>query len=696
MKSARAIDRLIGTRRAAWLAVLGAVAIAGWMTWPAWQPGLLLGRDGPRHALRARAMAEMLATQHRVDGWSPYWLLGVPLFLFQSYGYYLLQAGAAMVAAALSPATLSQAQAWVDKLAAVAPVLLLPPVLYRLSRRLGLGRFGAVVAAYASLGLGTETGYGVVSTFAVGLELHAVGVLLVAWTLPSLIDPSKLDRRGMCRAALLAGVTLIVHFISGIHLLLAIAFFALWSAVETQRPQPLLKAAVVAALALLLAGHTLFPAFELRAMMGPAVTWNWHKHVTEILTGVHFGPRILFLAVLAGWLALLAGGMPRRWSRWPRNPREPHREPSSITLERTPPRAGHDADPAVRLEGTFELRMQVRLRRIAWLALVVLLVAILPPIGHGAPDLMRLIAGTVQPRGLAFVCLLLPVFAGVAAEYAAAAVGVRPRWWKQIAALAVAVCVLVSWAGALPPARRWVRTEAHRPTTERSRTCDGVLAYLAENGRPGEIVAYEPRALTVHECGTTSLASLINLKTGLYTLGGDQAELARTTRAVFASSRIARATPEQVRAWIHRYRIAYVLVRSPEVRSKLDASNAVRRVLEAGPVTLFAALRPHPALQGPDLTVERERMKTAAAAWKVENQSRMDRRATISITYHPAWQARLDGRPAVVGRTTDSLIQVTIPPGPHLLALRFGRRPVERLYQAASLAALAVLLTGAL
>ncbi|RMF21757.1 MAG: hypothetical protein D6760_08790 [Deltaproteobacteria bacterium] len=630
-------DRMIS-----WLAVAGAVAVAVWLTAPAWEPGLLLGRDGPRHALRARAMAEMLMTQHRFDGWSPYWLLGAPLFLFQSYGYYLVQALLAMAVAATAPATLPQAQAWIDKVAAILPLLLLPPACYRLSRRLGLGRLGATTAAYASLGFGTETGYGVVAALAVGLELHAVGVLLVALALPLLLDLTALDRRRFCLVIVLVAVTLVVHFISGIHLLLATAFLSLWAAVAGRSGRPLGRAALLSTGAVFLAGHALFPALELHSSMGPSVVWNHGKLVREILTGVHFGPRPLLLVALIGWLSIVFG------------------RPATAAL-----------------------------RRVAFLGLFVLLATILLPDAHQVPSPFGTFSGALQPRGLPFVCLLLPVFTGYAAERAAF-LARSPDWKTRIAVVLATVCVLPAWYSALAGSRRWVRTEAHLPV-EQSRACYDVLAWLSRHGRPGEIVAYEPRAFTLRECGTTSLASLINLKTGLYTLGGDQAELARVARTVFTPSRIARASPEQVRAWIRRYRVAYVLVRSAGVRSKLLASGAVRTVFDAGPVTVYAADRKHHALQGPGLVVARERIEDAAATWTVENRSNATRRAIISISYHPAWRAYVDGEPLVTQRTTDALMAVAVPPGRHRITLRFARRPAERLYHFVSLATLLLL-----
>ncbi len=631
-------------------AVAAAVALALWLTWPAWHRGLLLNRDSPRHALRAREMLAMLRAQGRVDGWSWAWQLGAPLFLFHSYGSYLLQAVFAACAARLSGIPLAHAQALTDKLAAVTPIIAMPPLLYRLARRAGLGRCAGAAAALLSLVFGTETGYGMIAAFGVGLQPHTLGIVLLAWTLPLLLDPSRLGRRRLAAATLLTGATFVVHFISALHLVLCAFVLA---ATSRNRHAAMLRVAILSAGAIALAAHVLLPALELGSAMGPTPAWGWKRIASAVLSGTYFGPRPLFVLALAG--------------------------------------AG-------------VLATTKRAQSLLWLVAASAVLALLPPVALQLPAAGRALAAAVQPRALALTCMLMPVLAGAALEEGARLARARGPFLKLSAAV-LGVYLAAVCAGELGRLRAWVRTE-ETWATPASRQCSAVLSWLATRGYQGAVVAYEPRVLPPTACGTTSIASLINLRARLATLTGDQAELSLGPRHVFAAQYLAHASAAQVARWIERYRIEYVLVRSPQLERVLAAVPALRRVYSLGGVTAYQSrLEPHVAT-GPGLDIASVENEKAPAerpwggrtrfSWQVANRSRLPRPLLLSITYHPNWEARLDGRPLVLERTRDWLMVARIPPGRHRLDLRFGRRPRERAYQAASLAALIVLAVAAL
>ena len=47
--------------------------------------------------------------------------------------------------------------------------------------------------------------------------------------------------------------------------------------------------------------------------------------------------------------------------------------------------------------------------------------------------------------------------------------------------------------------------------------------------------------------------------------------------------------------------------------------------------------------------------------------------ATLAVATSPKWSARLDGRPAALGRTKLGLLQLEVPAGTHTIDIRFRR-----------------------
>src|SRR5207253_4302709 len=109
--------------KAAFLAgILALTALALWMVWPAFRSGRIINLDAPRHLLRSFVMMKQFLPSGHVDGLSPWWYLGAQLFLFQSYGYFFLIGGTALVLSSWHLATLPE----VFKFYYVLPIVLLP------------------------------------------------------------------------------------------------------------------------------------------------------------------------------------------------------------------------------------------------------------------------------------------------------------------------------------------------------------------------------------------------------------------------------------------------------------------------------------------------------------------------------------------------------------------------------------------
>ncbi len=74
-------------------------------------------------------------------------------------------------------------------------------------------------------------------------------------------------------------------------------------------------------------------------------------------------------------------------------------------------------------------------------------------------------------------------------------------------------------------------------------------------------------------------------------------------------------------------------------------------------------------------------------------RSYSDVRLRFYTNYFPGWQATVDGRPVeITADPPDGLIGLTLPPGEHMVRLRFTATPVRRLGQALSLIAAALII----
>ena len=85
---------------------------------------------------------------------------------------------------------------------------------------------------------------------------------------------------------------------------------------------------------------------------------------------------------------------------------------------------------------------------------------------------------------------------------------------------------------------------------------------------------------------------------------------------------------------------------------------------------------------------------TATSAYaRVEAQSEI--RLRLYTYYFPGWRATIDGQPVFIApEPPNGVIEFDVPPGEHLVQLRFGPTPLRRL--AAAITAAALVVTGVL
>ena len=663
------------------LAVAACTAFALWLVWPAFEPGRIVNLDAPRHLLRAEVMTRQFLPSGHVDGWSPWWFLGAQLFLFQSYGWFLV-----IGASALALKSIVGLQA-LFKFWYVLPLVLLPAAAARMARRFGVSTTGAVVTALASLAFSSPLGYGMEGLFAIGLLLQAVGVTGFALAWPELLDALQKPERGPWRAALLVAAVLLAHFISGAYLLAAGGLAAAYFAARSRGVRPLAVHALLGVTVLLLAAHSLFPSFELRELAGTGVGWGSERdRFARLMAGTLFGARPLALAGIAAAAWSLRSGPPALAA-------------TALVFFATAVLGGSDPQ--------------------AWEPGVV-------------SELLRVY---VRPRALPYAALMQALFAGVAVDLAVRAASKRMGAGaaKALPLLLVAAVAAVAMPEAAGNRHRVVTESQLKPRSRRVYL--DLVNWLKSNVPPPAILAMPRSLVSRRATGARSAVSLLNMDTGLYSLGGDQAEL---TKSAPRGDRVDldgfdEGSSHTIRL-LREAGVSYVAVSRPEVRELLSGRSDLelvyndpgrpardtpegagrrrrsRRQGDPG-VAVFRVRGGGQWLQGdgvevlamqhsPERTTFDVRVGEASGATRKSRGARSAtggdadagaaREVVAAINWHPDWTATVDGRVVPVHRSRAGRVAFELPADAARVTLEFVRSAREKAWNALSAVALAL------
>ena len=645
--------------------------VAAWLAWPAFEEGRLCALDAPRHLLRTQVLARQFLPAGHVDGWSPWWFLGAQLFLFQSYGVFLLLGGAAWLLDGLVPLEA------VFKVGYVLPLVVLPWAAAHLARRLGVLPRGALGAAVAATAFSSGAGYGVEGLFGVGLLLQAVGVVGIAFALPAGMDAVEGRSAGPWKAAIGAAAVVLVHFVSGAWLLAALGFVALVESLRTRTARPLARYAAVAGVCLLLCAHALLPSLQERDLAGTAVTWvGFVRTPGAWMAGGLVGARPLAVAALVAAAVLLVGV-----------------------------RRGHG-----------------RLRVAALLLFGTGLLATSQPLAQEPHAVARLLGVLARPRFLPYAVLLQAVFAGLALEGMLVGCEAGMRRWTQGAASsrilaarrALQAGVMVAFLA--PAAWQWialrptVRTEQDLVSPDRQSYRE-LVSWLRQNVAPPSLLAVPRDLFPEHIGGAPSVLSLLNLDTGLFTLDGDQAELTRRTLGgAWAKDDWIRNNPMRQAESLRMAGVSHVLVSNPATRRRLESEADYELLWEFDPprpartiegartlagVGVYRLRGGGQRLHAAGLEVRSMHFEPERVEWEVEGPGwGTPQAAEAAINWHPAWQASVDGRPVPTRMTAARRIAFDVPPGAARVVLEFVRGPRERATNLLSLATLMLVLAA--
>jgi hypothetical protein len=615
------------------------------------------GADIYGHVLRTDFALHELFPHGRLDGWFPGLGGGYRLFAVNGPGLAVL-AGLVRLGS-LGQIDTAQAFALLGSLS----IAVLPWAVALLSRELGAGRLAAALHGVLALFVSFYAGGGLAGLYGPGLIAQSVALPLQVVALALVI---RAVRHGTGRAlgaaaAAVAGLALL-HPIS----ILVLALFAplgmgraLWGA-------PLRRAAracAVAGWAMALVGFWLVPAVRFRDHQGDATAWAippLPSRLAEVFRGDVLFPRPVAFGVLAavavtGVQALRRPAVGARLLPF---------AGALVFLAAAHWAAGHELGP-------YDFRVQLPTRGLALAAIL-----------------------TLHPLAL--------LLADLASRLREPSDGMGIGWRRgDVGAVVVAglVAVAVPWqlGGVLDP-----RQEAVPPSAPLAAAAGELERLVPPMGRhllvtpPTAAIGTDNPSRWLAAASRTNSAHLYFWEaTDENALGILAADLMWTIDPVDALDRLRRGG------------VTHVVTADPAQADALHATDGVVPAWWQDDVTIFGVLaapgRPtpgsllQPALEEPlayRLEATPVRQDPEHLTWDATTDTQLA--VVAAVAHDPAWHATVDGRPVPVRRSSDGLVELDVPPGPHRVDLRFTATrpdPFGVVLTLAGLAALAAALS---
>ena len=613
-----------------------AVAIAAWITLPAWGVRPFAGVDVIAHVMRVTFGVEQLILHGRLDGWSPAEHLGYQLYLIRGPGMSWLTA----LIKAMSLNRLPTVAAL--NVAVLSSFVAFPLAVAFLARSSGLCRTASGLAALLSLLVSNPFGNGIEGLFGLGLLENQVGALYFPAVLGALIRVANGGSMGwaLFGASGLA-LLLLTHTLSALVLPVIAALYVPWFL--GRRPKPaLLRLCLTGALAAGLAGFWLIPLLAHRDLVGTVVPGYGRSlldiYIRHIIGGtLLFRPRVVWI-VLAGWAFVLVRTARGHW-----------RDLAAIAAPAAYLALGHA------LYHFFPSPMSeaLAIRGLGYAGVI----AIFP--------LATLLSEMARPLRLLGKALALAV-AGALAILSAAPLRQLVQPHPEAAPpLREAAAMLARF---VPPGARFY-TPQH--------------LYYGPDSAGGAIPG--PDRWLAWQSGRNSLSGLTLESSSTPWVAAD------------AQRELDRRHPEVAADTLVRLGVSHVVAPTDALSDRLAASPRFAPIWRSSPLAVLA-VRPRPGQPDPSSLLATARPAWAQlesaepehlriAAWAEASTL-----SSIAVAWSPKWHGTLNGAPCALGRTPDGLIAVELPAGLSRLALDYRNDMWDRLGLAITLATIAGIL----
>ena len=640
---------------------LVAVALAAWLTSGGWGGRPMAGDDSMAHVIRARFAFRHLVSNFRVDGWDPSFILGYQAFLLIGAGFTWMVS----LLHALSLGSLSITGA--VKVVSLGSFVVAPLAVAFLARSFGLSGRSAGLAAILSLAVNSPFGgVGLQGMFNVGLLTHQFAGPLFFLALGGAVRILRGDRRRwIVFTALTTAALLVTHGISVIVFgaMFGVVLVTVWLPVpsirrwrearaavirqavreelhrlgflaEAEPAQPAEAATIAApdrpsrqtlhnlfaafAVAGGLAAFALLPFWGHRNLRGIFTAWATPPlgdRLAEIWEGrILYQPRVAIL-VLAG----LAYGVYRATEG----------KRLAIPLVATPLAYVVGSHVAFHLWPASVVTPQLTNRGIGYAGVL----AILP--------LAALIARATRGLGLPGDGLALAVAAGIVL------VPVTPyrAFAKQ--------------ANEPIPQLREAAAQLRRVVPEDAR-------FVTQRDFPEEI----SRTRVVNPDRWLAWAS------GRYTLNNFNVESSQTPGPAYEGEHILDRSPEAIADSLSRLGTTHLVTVSDPGAEHVGGSARFVPVWRSSPIAVFAVVPPagHPdpgALLSAATPVGARLVEATPEHIVIDVSTDQAVAATVAVGWSPKWRARIDGRPALRGKSEQGMLGLALPSGQHRVELDF-------------------------
>jgi hypothetical protein len=652
-----------------------AVALALWLTSGAWGGRPPAGDDSMAHVVRAQFAVDHVFSTGRLDGWQPSFILGYQEFLFIGPGFTVAVALLHWLTLGLLSVT------GAVKVVAIGSFVATPLAVAFLARCLDLDRRAAGAAAILSLAVNNPFGgVGLQGLFGIGLLTHSFAAVFFFISLGAILrlirEPG---RRWTVFATVAVAALLVSHGISVMIFgaVLGIMLVTLVAVPSVSSPGDRIKATIQSEVRrqLLELGVLKEPAEQAEEPRGtPAAadqppsnrrdpdSWGMltrlarnHLVLAFMVAGALAACVLLPFAAHSNLRGTITG-----WGIPPFGERVLQIWRGEILFQR-------GIAPLVAAGLLYGL-IRVRKNQPYAMVLVVTVVAYLPMVHafrYMWPD--SVVTPQLTTRGLGYV--------GVLAIVPLAALLARVTWnlgvLGDLSLLAVAAGIVVVPIGTY----RDLAKQSPEPIAELRQAARQLAEIVPEGAR------FATERDFPAEIGRTKISNpdrWLAWASGRYTLNNFNVESSQTPGAAYESEHILDRPPEAVADGLSRLGTTHLVTISDQAAARLAASSRFKEVWRDAPIAIFSVLpragQPDPAsLLATDARADARLIVSKPEHLAVDVVASQPTRATIAVGWSPKWHATVNGRSAPLAKSSDGLLELSLPAGKSRLDLEFRR-----------------------
>jgi hypothetical protein len=629
--------------------------ISSWVYLSFWKEGLPSGWDSAQHYFRCWLMENLFLPNFKVDGWSPYWYLGVQQFLFYSPLLFIL----VVLFHFFTFQLISLAFAY--KIFYFLVYFCLPFICYWLMRQLEIDPLPSSLAAMTVPSFSALHGLGIESLFMCGLFTQAFGLLLFCLSLGLLIRLDSNSHSGTKNTLLLGlsiGILLISHIVSSIYLGFCFLIFMVF---KLKNKRFLVQGVTALFIGLGLASFVLWPAFYFRNLMGANSGFGDFDFFGLLLSGKYFSAGFINIFAMMGVVLTLV--------------LRKNRTMIIILCLAFLSYLFAFRDISLNL-GIFEqfLKRGFRYRILPFLGIYFVLFsaffyqvlicsfAFVSEIIHKKMNCSPITFSSIQRTDLR-------------------------KYLNWLFILMLGIFIFFSSGMRLFDLKKQVLLDTDFAGARRAAYLEGFY-WLKDNTPQNSIVAFDDRGKNVGSVGFNQFASQINIHANRYTLQGNAVEMTKAVWNGEVSRKFADWSPDKLYNYFIRYNVSYLYAWNDDAIANFSLRpDLFSKVFDNRIVTIWK-VKGHDFyyLSNNQIKIEDFAFSPERIFWKVVN-GKNDNNLVVAVTYHPNWKLKINGLSEEIIETEDHLISFEIPNqnAGYRIELKFEKSLGEKFFYLVSL-----------